>query len=610
MIWQFSRPSLSARRAWWLLAALAPLAAMRAQNVYATPYVVTTLAGAAGMTGSTDGTGSAARFQLPWGVAVDGAGNAYVTDDYNCTIRKIASGGVVTTLAGAVGMFGEADGTGSAARFRHPSGITVDGAGNVYVADTGNYTIRKITSGGVVTTLAGMAGMFGTGDGVGSAASFLNPKGVAVDSAGNVYVGDDATLRKISSGGAVTTLAGTAGLHGTTDATGSAARFSSLAGVAVDASGNIYVADVNNFSIRKVTSGGVVTTLAGGTFGTADGTRSAARFTALSGVAVDTAGNVYVTDQYMIRKITSGGVVTTLAGSTDGVHGNGSVDGVGSTARFNTPTDVAADGAGRLYVTDNYNSTIRSATLVVPGDFNADAKTDILWQNTTSGDRGFWLMNGTTFSSWVDVGVVAPDWRIAATADFNSDGQTDILWENTTTGEHGFWLMNGTTFGSWLGIGVISTQLRVVTAADFNGDGKPDLLWENTVTGKRVIWLMNGTTFISSVNLGIVDTAWRIVGAADFNADGRPDILWENTSTGERYLWFMNGTAFVSGYSIGVVGTDWHIAAAADYDGDGKPDILWENTTTGDRGFWLMNGTTLSSWVDIGLVTTDWRIAN
>src|SRR5262249_15425492 len=176
--------------------------------------VVTTLAGAAGMPGSADGTGADARFDAPWGVAVDSAGNVYVADRYNDTIRKITAVGVVTTLAGTAGMVGGADGAGAAARFFYPTGVAVDSAGNIYVADNDNYTIRKITAIGVVTTLAGTAEARGSADGTGANARFSGPVAVAVDSAGNVYVADgpnNFTIRKITAAGEVTTLAGTAG---------------------------------------------------------------------------------------------------------------------------------------------------------------------------------------------------------------------------------------------------------------------------------------------------------------------------------------------------------------------------------------------------------------
>jgi hypothetical protein len=174
-----------------LLAALALAATTRAT---AQEYTFTRLAGADGGSGAIDGTGSAARFNYPQELAVDSAGNVYVADMDNDTIRKVTPDGVVTTLAGLAGSPGTNDGTGSAARFGSanggPCGVAVDSAGNVYVADTYNSTIRKVTPGGEITTLAGLAGSYGTNDGTGSAAQFCLPMGVAVDSAGNVYVAD------------------------------------------------------------------------------------------------------------------------------------------------------------------------------------------------------------------------------------------------------------------------------------------------------------------------------------------------------------------------------------------------------------------------------------
>jgi sugar lactone lactonase YvrE len=326
--------------------------------------VVTTIAGAAFVAGSADGTGSAARFNSPSGIALDGSGNLYVTDQLNATIRKITPAGIVTTLAGTAGVVGGADGTGPAAQFGGPFGIAVDGGGNVYVADYVNETIRKITPAGVTTTLAGSTSASGIADGTGSAARFSFPYGIAVDGGGNAYVADagNNTIRKITSGGVVTTIAGAPGTTGTTDATGSAARFYVPIAIAIDGSGNLYVADYYNQTIRKITSSAVVTTLAGsaGTLGFADGTGTAAEFEYPLGIAVDGSGNVYVADNgnNTIRKITSSGATTTLAGTP----GQGFADGTGSAARFYYPTDMAVDGSGNLYVADNANCTIRKVT--------------------------------------------------------------------------------------------------------------------------------------------------------------------------------------------------------------------------------------------------------
>src|SRR5207253_2182575 len=261
--------------------------------------VVTTLAGLAGNPGSADGTGSAAGFNGHRKGAAEGTGVVYVADRSNQTISKITPAGVVTTLAGLAGSSGSADGTGSAARFFNPYGVATDASRNVYVADTDNNTIRQITPAGVVTTLAGLAGNPGSADGTGSAERFNGPRGLATDSAGDGYVCDNGneTMSEMKAAGAVTTLAGLAGNPGSADGTGSAARFFQPRGVATDSSGNVYVADSGNQTIRQITPAGVVTTLAGlaGNLGSADGP---ARFNGPSGVATDSSGNVYVGDHY------------------------------------------------------------------------------------------------------------------------------------------------------------------------------------------------------------------------------------------------------------------------------------------------------------------------
>ena len=242
---------------------------------------VTTFAGKALTSGSADGPALVARFANPSGVAVDSSNNVYVADTDNCTIRMYtALSTLVSTLAGTPRVQGSDDGTGPAAQFKHPYGLCVDGSGNVYVADSENNTIRKITPAGVTTTFAGTAGVVGWADGTGAAASFNFPAGIAIDSAGNLYVADEinSIIRKITPGAVVTTLAGTQGVMGHADGTGAAASFNGPCGVTVDANGNVYVADSYNYTIRAITPAGVVTTLAGtaGNAGCADGTGAAA----------------------------------------------------------------------------------------------------------------------------------------------------------------------------------------------------------------------------------------------------------------------------------------------------------------------------------------------
>jgi len=248
-----------------------------------------------------DGTGSAAHFDQPSGIVADSAGNLYVTDGSG-TIRMVTAAGVVTTLAGGpltgTGSPGQ-DGIGAAAEFDNPLGIAIDAGGNLYVADSGNDTIRKVSPNGNVTTLAGLATKFGNTDGTGSTARFSNPTGVAVDASGNVFVADSGNfvVRKITPAGLVSTFAGTAGVLGSADGTGSAAQFDALNGIAIDANGNLYVADANN-TIRKITSAGVVTTLAGApnVTGSSNGTGASALFSNPYGVAVNASGDLFVTE--------------------------------------------------------------------------------------------------------------------------------------------------------------------------------------------------------------------------------------------------------------------------------------------------------------------------
>ena len=320
---------------------------------------VRTLAGN-GVSGAADGTGGAARFSYPQGVAVDQQGNIYVADTGNQRIRKITPAGVVTTLAGS-GDNGSADGAGTAARFANPIAIAVDAAGMVYVSDAGNNAIRKITPQGVVTTLAG-SGMFGATDGLGTGARFNFPHGLAVSTRGDVYVADFSNnrIRKITPAGVVTTFAGSA-IAGAADGVSAAATFNTPTGIAIDAQDNLYVGEYGNHLIRKITPAGGVTTLAGnGVAGNANGTGTAASFTSPVALAADRNGNVYVvaSGSNQIRMISAAGVVSTFAGTSKA----GADDGDPSKATFNFPAGIAVDAGGNVVVADTANNLIRRIT--------------------------------------------------------------------------------------------------------------------------------------------------------------------------------------------------------------------------------------------------------
>jgi sugar lactone lactonase YvrE len=375
---------------------------------------VTTIAGQLGETGSDDGLGADARFFSPQGLAADEAGNLYIADSVNSTVRKLVlASNQVTTIAGTAGQSGHLDGRGPAARFQSPAALALDGAGNLFVTDMDN-TIRKIVLGtGDVTTVAGQPGVSGSQDGIGTAALFTQPQGLAADGAGHLYVADteNRTIRKIVlATGTVTTLAGSVGVNETIDGIGSAAGFASPQGLALDGAGDLFVADYYGNKIRKVVLATAavsslpqseqwqwpnflaydgaghlfvtegtrhtvfqvslptfeMTTIVGrpSSIGGNDGVGAEARFNGPSGLASDNQGGVFVADTFWntIRMVDSAsGRVTTLAGSIDGSYGNR--DGLGTEARFDCPSAVAYDGQGILYITDTNNQLIRKLVL-------------------------------------------------------------------------------------------------------------------------------------------------------------------------------------------------------------------------------------------------------
>ncbi len=279
---------------------------------------VSLVAGTAGASGSTDGTGAAARFNQPGGIVAAADGTLGVADTANATVRRISPAGVVTTLAGSPSAQGNADGTGAAATFASPTGLAFDSAGRLVVADAMNNTVRRITSAGAVTTQAGSPGSAGSADGAGSAARFNHPTGVAIDAAGNVFVADSGnnTVRRIAPNGTVTTFAGLAGVSGSEDGTGSGALFNQPRAVTIDGGGVLYVADTGNSTIRRVSPAGVVTTLAGlpGVSGHKDGTGSGAWFNKPQALVVDANGSIQVADtgNAALRRVTTDGRVTTI----------------------------------------------------------------------------------------------------------------------------------------------------------------------------------------------------------------------------------------------------------------------------------------------------------
>lgn len=338
----------------------------------AQPVTTYTLAGRP-TAGASDGFRHKAQFNCPGGVTVDPAGNLYVADTGNSVIRKVDVAGAVTTLAGQPGEAGSLDGLGTNAQFNVPQGIACDVlSGDLYVADTGNHTIRRITPFGLVSTVAGAPGQPNSLDGPCAEARFNHPEALAADASGNLYVADtwNHVIRKVTPAGSVTTIAGLAGNAGAADGVGQKARFNRPAGVAVDPVGNVYVADFMNHTIRRITPAGEVGTIAGasGLWGSRDGAGPGCRFYHPQGVAVAGANELVVLDSgnHTLRRV----LITGTTGVTETMAGAAGVaapyDGTGAGAQFFFPAGVAAGSSGLVYIADSGNNSVRTDRVVPP----------------------------------------------------------------------------------------------------------------------------------------------------------------------------------------------------------------------------------------------------
>jgi DNA-binding beta-propeller fold protein YncE len=384
-------------------------------NFSAGTGTVSTYAGSIGASGATNTVALSATFKAPYGVAVDGSGNVFIADQGNNLIREL-SGGNVSTLAGTAGLSGINNGPGASATFNNPSGVAVDSQDNVYVADTGNNVVRKITAAGVVSTFA---------------SGFSSPEGIATDSAGNVYVADSGhnTVDLITAAGAVSTIA-----------TG----FNGPNALVVDSAGNVYVSDFKNDVIKKLTKSGTsyaVTTLAGtaGVVGDVDGAGTSARFNSVYGITVDASGNVYVTDTLnrVVRQITPSGQVSTVTGTQ---------------ARFFYPEGIAIDDSGNLYVVDADNNSLDEGVVV-------SAITTGLANHTVA-------PGGTATFSIVSPGSGAYQWQVSTNG---------VDWTNVTNGASNGAVYSGATTSaltiSGATTGMNGTEYRAVTSSSTSPAG-------------------------------------------------------------------------------------------------------------------------------------------
>jgi hypothetical protein len=601
---------------WLLLACAALLAGIGRAN--AQSLAITTLAGStSGFSGSTDGTGTDARFYQPTGVSIDAAGNLYVADQYNQTIRKITPAGVVSTLAGSPGLEGGVDGTGGVVRFNYPNATAVDSAGNVYVVDRDNFAIRMIAPSGLVSTYAGYIGQQGTSDGVGTNARFTDVYGIAIDALGNLYVSDNDTIRKIAPDRTVTTLAGQPDVYGSNGGTGSGAQFANPRGVAVDTQGNIYVADQGDCTIRKVTPAGFVSTLAGepNVDGNVDGSVSVAQFISPTGIAVDGSGNIFVSDSDSadIREILPTGTVVTVAGN---VTVRGDIDGTGTGALFAFPEGLSVDTSGNLYIADTNNNSIRKGVAggapsigTPPAAQAVGAGTPVTFSVSASSATTLnyqWSLNGVpiagaTSASYTTRPIQLSDGGIYSVAVSNTVGVTvsaaplNVTFSHDPTFSFGSWssstpLPAGTSYvavaydGShFLAVGLDGTAFTSTNGLAWTpsaSNGPPGQVWGelNSVinvpgqnmlvaagNGGAIVTFASGTydgtlhaSGSTAILTGVADGNGALVAVGYGGASVRSDLTaaaWTPTSTGVSQN--LNAIAYGNGrfVAVGLAGT-------------------------------------------------------
>jgi trimeric autotransporter adhesin len=570
--------------------------------------VISTVADANAAIGD-GGAATDATLGYPYNVAVDGAGNIYIADYDNARVRKTtkATGGIATIAGTGVWGYSGDGGLAVKADLKYLSSVTLDAAGDVYIADAPNSRVRKVTvATGVIATVVG-SGEFGSGGdgGLATNAQLGNPLAIVFDSLGNMYIVENynARVRKVTaSTGVISTVAGT-GTEGFSGDGGLAvsARLYAPRAIAIDRADNLYISDSANNRVRKVdATTGVITTIAGNgatDFSGDDGLASSAGLSPI-GIALDAFGNLYIADasSHRVRRVDAAtGVISTVVGNgASGFAGDG---GPALTSSLNLPFGVAFDVFGDLYIADLGNNRIRKVTGLnsarASNDLSGDLKSDLIFNNTSTGEIAAWLMNGPAVSSAALL--LGPGaWTTTHTADLNGDGRADILLRNNSDGTVVAWLMNGLSVTSGTTLLSAGSGWSVSHTGDFNGDGKADILLRHT-DGRIVLWLMSGGAVTSGTSLLPAGTGFSAVHVADFNGDGKADILLRNTNDGTVVLWTMNGGAVTAGATILNAGAGYTPTHTGDFNGDGKADILWRSNTDGSIVVWLMNGSTVTT---------------
>jgi gliding motility-associated-like protein len=565
---------------------------------------VSTIAGTT--LGFLDGAGTVAKFYNPRSICQNGVGTYFISDNLGNRVRQMDSLFNVANYAGT-GVSGFLNGTAQQAKFTYPFGIVSDKYANVYVVDNYNHKIRKIAYDGTVTTFAGSSA--GNTNGTGVAAQFNSPRGLAIDTAGNLYVADAGNhlIRKITPAGEVSTYAGST--LGFLDGPGSSAKFYTPTDLVMDTDGNLYVADLSNNRIRKITPAGEVSTFAGSATATStNGIGTAATFNGPHGIAIDDNHNLYVTEAsgHKIRKISPNQVVTTIAGTTQGAN-----NGTAATAQFNKPTDAVYNGFGSLYVVDENNHKIRAVNLYQSYVISPNLPTGLTF-NTTTGQISGTPTTTTALTTYTIIGsnqfgadtfelalqVVAPMTLISFNPSSGYIGSSVTIYGTNLSSVNSV-SINGTPVTSFVVYGndsiiaVVAPNTTTGLISISNGAQTLSSSSNYTVLSNPAIGLAY-TPATQSVNLGtaLSNMVPSYSGGPITSFSISPSLpggLLLNSSTGVISGTALNAAALTTytitgSFATGTIQATVTIAIINDSDGDGIPDSTEGTTDTDNDG--------------------------
>lgn len=565
------------------------------RRIYTDTFAIETVAGI----GNYRGDGTPALDAVIGGmssVMVDGSGNTLFAEGFpNRRVRMVTPAGIIHTLAGNGDWYtGDSNVPALSTGMDNPMGVVKDASGNIYFADRSANVVRKVASGGTVTTIAGSGAEGFSGDGGDPLIAGMDPWDLALDAAGNLYIADRANhrIRKLTPAGVLSTVAGTgtAGFGGDGGAA-TAAALDRPTALAIDALGSLYVYDQRNNRIRRIAGGKIATVAGNGSFDLAGagngGPALQASLGNVKGLALDRNGILYLAQGDHFRRVTPDGRINALPWS-------------------GYMNDVAADAHGSVHVATAGGHLVRVDVLApVPSDFaedDAEGRSDLFWHNVSTGANSIWYdANSRTNQAVTRITDVA--WQVDAIGDFDRDGRSDLFWRHHGTGAGAIW-SGGNSLERW-NVPRMPVAWQVVAADDFDGDDVDDLLWRNSSTGANELW-RSGDAATKMPMIGVTNLAWKIVGSGDFDGDGRADILWRNDQTGANTVW-KGGNGLTAQSLTGVTNTAWIVAGVGDFTGDGRADILWRQSQTGSNVIWK-SGNSATPQTVTGVTNTAWEV--